>query len=96
MSPMRHTPKPLQSPRQYRALRFLVAQRCTVRFLWEHAGGNGIPQLISTLRKRGLRIEKIELEGQDRDGQKVRFCEYELQPEPVDLAKQLLAMEGAA
>ena len=91
-----NTPKPLQSPRQFRAVRLLVAQRCTVRSLWEHAGGNGIPQLISTLRKRGLLIEKIELEGQDRDGQKVRYCEYELQPESFDLAKQLLSMEGAA
>lgn len=95
MSLIHRTPKQLQSPRQYRAVRLLITQRCTVRFLWEHAGGNGIPQLISTLRKRGLRIEKIELEGKDRDGQKVRYCEYELQPESFDLAKQLLSMEGA-
>lgn len=91
-----NTPKPLQSPRQFRAVRLLIAQRCTVRFLWEHAGGNGIPQLISTLRKRGLRIEKIELEGEDRDGQKVRYCEYELKSESFDLAKHLLAMERGA
>lgn len=90
------TPKPLQSPRQHRAVRLLLAQRCTVRFLWEHAGGNGIPQLISALRKRGLRIERIRLEGKDRDGQKARYCEYELQPESFDLANQLLAMEKYA
>lgn len=96
MNPIYPTPKPLQSPRQYRAVRLLLAQPCTVRFLWEHAGGNGIPQLISTLRKRGLHIDKIELKGKDRDGQNVRYCEYELQPESLELAQRLLTMERPA
>ena len=85
--------KPLKSPRQYRAIRLLLEGNCTVRYLLEHAGGNGIPQLISTLRRRNLQIKRITLDGKDRDGRKVRFCEYELQPESFELAKHLLTME---
>lgn len=85
--------KPLGSPRQYRALKFLRERRCTVQFLLKHAGGNGIPQLISSLRYRCLHIKSVERVGTDRDGRKVKYCEYELQPESFELADLMLALE---
>jgi len=94
MNSARRFIKPLRSPRQYKALGILRVRRCTVRFLLEYIGTNGVPQLISALRSRGLHIASIELKGTDRYGRTVRYCEYELQPESYALADQLLAMEG--
>ncbi len=87
------TTKPLKSPRQYRALRELLARPCSVRHLMEYAGGNNIPQLISSLRARGLQIEPTPCSGKDRDGRSVRYCEYQLQPQSKHLASKLLSLE---
>lgn len=86
--------KPLKSPRQFRALRELIAGPCSVRHLREYAGGNNIPQLISALRVRGLQIGRIPCTGKDRDGRDVRYCEYQLQPQSKDLASKLLSLEA--
>lgn len=86
--------KPLKSPRQYRALKELLAGPCSVRHLMEHAGGNNIPQLISSLRARGLQIDPVPCSGRDRDGRDVRYCEYQLQPQSKHLASKLLSMEA--
>lgn len=86
--------KPLKSPRQYRALRELLAGPCSVRHLMKYAGGNNIPQLISSLRARGLEIEPVPCFGKDRDGREVRYCEYQLQPQSRHLAIKLLSLES--
>lgn len=88
------TVKPLKSPRQYRALRELLARPCSVRHLMKYAGGNNIPQLISSLRARGLQIEPVLCSGKDRDGRDVRYCEYQLQPQSEHLASKLLSLEA--
>ncbi|WP_136631443.1 hypothetical protein [Marinobacter salsuginis] len=88
------TTKPLKSPRQYRALRELLAGPCSVRHLMKYAGGNNIPQLISSLRARGLEIEPVPCSGKDRDGREVRHCEYQLQPQSKHLASKLLSLEA--
>lgn len=72
------TEKRLQSPRQYRALRDLMSGPCTVRELFDSVGCNGVPQLISSLRDKGLQIDTRERKGQDRDGRPVAFCVYVL------------------
>jgi len=86
--------KRLASPRQYRALRELLVSPRTVRQLQESAGGNGIPQLIASLRAKGLRIKTVFSTGKDRDGRPTRFGAYKLLPESFELTFQLLAMES--
>jgi len=80
------TPKRLESPRQYRALRELLQSPCTVRQLQKSAGGNGIPQLTSSLRAKGLLIKTEFSMGKDRDGRTTRFGTYKLLPESIELA----------
>lgn len=87
-------PRNLPSPRQYRAMRELLLSPCTVRQLQISAGGNGIPQLIASLRAKGLLIKTVFSTGKDRDGRTTRFGTYKLLPESVELAFQLLAMES--
>ncbi len=81
----------LHSPRQYRALRELMCGPRSVRQLFDSVGCNGVPQLISTLREKGLQIDTSERKSHDRDGKPVTFCVYVLHEKSRRLAFRLLA-----
>lgn len=84
------TAKRLESPRQLRALIALQQGPQTVRGLMDRAGGNGIPQLIDALRKKGLKIVTVWHQGRDRDDRFIRYCTYILSPESALLADSLI------
>jgi hypothetical protein len=84
------TAKRLESPRQLRALIAIQQQPQTVRGLMDRAGGNGIPQLVDALRKKGLKIDTTWHRGLDRDERFIRYCTYVLSPESAQLADQLI------
>ncbi|KXS53949.1 MAG: Uncharacterized protein AWU57_1661 [Marinobacter sp. T13-3] len=84
------TAKRLNSPRQLRALKALRQGPQTVRSLLDQAGGNGIPQLVASLRRKGLVIQTADHEGEDRDHRPVRYGTYSLAPESKPLADELL------
>lgn len=90
------TTKRLSSPRQYRAVLRLLKGPCTVRELLDTAGGNGAPQLIAGLRRKGLKIVTTECVGHDRDGRPCRYGQYLLQPESRPGAEFLIEMYLAA
>ncbi len=81
----------LHSPRQYRALRELLTGPRSVRQLFDSVGCNGVPQLVSALRDKGLQIDTEERKGQDRDGKAVAFCVYVLHRDSRRKAFRLLA-----
>ena len=83
--------KRLHSPRQYRALRELMSGPRTVRQLFDQIGCNGVPQLISSLRVKGLQIDTNYRKGQDRDGRPSTYCVYVLSEESRRQAFRLLA-----
>lgn len=85
------TAKRLHSPRQYRALRELMAGPRTVRQLFDSVGCNGVPQLIASLRRKALQIDTTEHQGQDRDGRPVTYSVYILHEDSQRLAFRLLA-----
>lgn len=85
------TAKRLSSPRQYRALRELMSGPRTVRQLFDSVGCNGVPQLVSSLRDKGLQIHTDERKGEDRDGRPVSYCVYVLHEDSRRLAFRLLA-----
>lgn len=84
------TAKRLNSPRQLRALKALRQGPKTVRSLLDQAGGNGIPQLVDTLREKELAIATVWHKGKDRDNRSTRYCTYELSPESAELADHLI------
>ena len=84
------TAKRLESPRQLRALIAIQQGPQTVRSLMDRAGGNGVPQLVDTLRKKGLVITKVWHKGTDRDDRSVRYCTYHLAKESAQLADWLI------
>lgn len=63
----------------------------SVRQLFDSVGCNGVPQLISTLREKGLQIDTSERKSHDRDGKPVTFCVYVLHEKSRRLAFRLLA-----
>lgn len=63
----------------------------SVRELFNSVGANGIPQLISTLRDKGLQIDNEERKGEDRDGRSVTYCAYVLNKDSRRKAFILLA-----
>lgn len=81
----------LCTPRQYRAVRQLMSGPCSVRELFISVGANGIPQLISSLRAKGLQIDTDDRKGEDRDGRPVSYCVYVLSKESQRKAFNLLA-----
>jgi len=85
------TAKRLSSPHQYRALRELMSGPRTVRQLFDQIGCNGVPQLISSLRVKGLQIDTNYRKGQDRDGRPSTYCVYVLSEESRRQAFRLLA-----
>lgn len=85
------TAKRLNSPRQNRALLALRQGPQTVRDLFRVAGCTGVPQLIASLRRKGLVIITEDRQGKDRDGRAVWFGIYSLSPESEELADQLTA-----
>jgi len=85
------TAKRLTSPRHYRALQELLKGPRTIRQLIDKTGANGIPQLIVSLKNKGLRIDTIERTGVDRDGRHVWYGEYILLDESRQLAEKLIA-----
>lgn len=84
------TAQRLTSPRHYRALRELLKGPQTVRQLLFTAGGNGIPQLIASLRSKGLVIATVDRKGRDRDQRPVMYCQYILHRDSHKLAEQLI------
>ena len=84
------TAKRLESPRQLRALIAIQQGPQTVRALMDRAGGNGIPQLVDALRKKGLKIDTTWHRGADRDDRPIRYCTYLLSPESAQLADNLV------
>lgn len=84
------TAKRLESPRQLRALIAIQQGPETVRSLMDRAGGNGIPQLVDALRKKGLKIDTTWHRGSDRDDRFIRYCTYHLSPESAQLADNLV------
>lgn len=95
---MKKTPAPtakrLLSPRQYRALRELLTGPRSVRQLFDSTGSNGVPQLIASLKAKGLEIDTIDRVGFDRDGRKVYFGVYYLEEESRALASELIEDYG--
>ncbi|MEQ5837455.1 hypothetical protein [Marinobacter sp. NFXS9] len=92
------TAKRLQSPRHYRALIRLMKGPATVRQLMDAAGCNGVPQIVACLRRKGLLIDVRDCSGFDRDGLTVRYGKYELNPQSIELAEDLInsfSPEGA-
>lgn len=85
------TTKRLSSPRQYRALIELMKGPCTVRELFNSVGANGIPQLVASLRAKGLEIKTDDRKGRDRDENPVTYCEYVLSKDSRRLAFRLIA-----
>jgi len=92
---MRKTPatttKRLCSPRQYRTVIELIKGPRTIRELFNSVGANGIPQVIASLRAKGLKIHTQERTGRDRDDRPVTFCVYVLDRESRRLAFRLMA-----
>lgn len=84
------TAKRLSSPRQYRALRELLSGPRTVRQLFDSVGCNGVPQLVASLRCKGLQIDTKDLTGPDRDDNPTTYCVYVLHKESRRLAFRLL------
>ncbi|WP_339664766.1 hypothetical protein [uncultured Marinobacter sp.] len=72
------TTKRLSSPRQYRALLLLMKGPRSVRELFDRIPCNGVPQLIGSLRDKGLQIDTIEFKTRDRDDKSVTYCAYVL------------------
>ncbi|EBA00264.1 hypothetical protein [Marinobacter sp. ELB17] len=91
---MKHAPgakaKHLNSPLQFRALGELMKGPQSVRQLFNTAGTNGVPQLISRLCNKGLRIDTEDRQGQNRDGQDCNYKVYKINPASRGLAQQLL------
>jgi biotin operon repressor len=85
------TTKRLSSPRQYRALHQLLSGPRSVRELFTSVGCNGVPQLISTLRDKGLHIETLNQKGKDRDGHSVTYSLYVLHDDSRHQADRLMA-----
>jgi hypothetical protein len=85
------TTKRLSSPHHYRALMLLMKGPRTVRELFNSVGANGIPQLVASLRAKGLKINTQERKGHDRDDKPVTYCVYILNIESRRLAFRLLA-----
>lgn len=85
------TAKRLSSHRQFRCVRELMKGPCTVRELFNSVGANGIPQLVASLRAKGLKIDTAERKGHDRDDKPVTFCVYVLHPDSRRRAFRLLA-----
>jgi len=82
--------KRLSSPRQLRALLLLQQGPRTVRDLAQQIGCNGVPQLIATLREKGLTIRVEWQEGRDRDSRKVKYGRYHLVQDSAHLADRLI------
>ena len=89
MSPKKATPKKLYCPRQLRVLARLVRRSATVRELFNIAGNNPA-ETIRQLRNAGVDIVMSWTNGQDQDGQKIRFGVYHLPDEAKRLARQML------
>ncbi len=91
---MKKTPAPtakrLLSPRQYRALRELLTGPRSVRQLFDKVGCNGVPQLISALKAKGLVIHNVERTGFDRDGRKIHYGVYRIDLCSVNLAAEMV------
>ena len=84
------TAKRLNSPRQFRALSELMEGPCTVRQLLAIVGGNGIPQLVAGLRRKGLVIDTTPCPGTDRDNRRCIYGEYSLCPISRPAAERLM------
>lgn len=85
------TTKRLSSPRQYRALLLLMKGPRSVRELFDRIPCNGVPQLIGSLRDKGLQIDTIEFKTRDRDDKSVTYCAYVLHKDCRRLAFRLMA-----
>lgn len=85
------TTKRLSSPRQYRALLLLMKGPRSVRELFDRIPCNGVPQLIGSLRDKGLQIDTIDFKTRDRDDKPVTYCAYVLNQESRRKAFNLLA-----
>ena len=85
------TTKRLSSPRQYRALMLLMKGPQSVRDLFNRVCANGVPQLIASLRAKGLQIDTVERKIHDKDGRPVTYCVYVLHRNSHRLAFRLLA-----
>lgn len=85
------TTKRLSSPRQYRALMLLMKGPQSVRDLFNRVCANGVPQLIASLRAKGLQIDTVERKTHDKDGRPVTYCVYVLHRNSHRLAFRLLA-----
>jgi hypothetical protein len=84
------TAKRLNSPRQFRALSELMKGPRTIRQLFDIVGGNGMPQVIETLRKKGVVIITTPQTGTDRDQRPCKFGQYILCPTSRLAAEWLL------
>lgn len=85
------TTKRLSSPRQYRALMLLMKGPRSVRELFDRIPCNGVPQLIASLRGKGLQIDTNERKTRDKDNRPVTYSVYVLNRKSHRLAFRLLA-----
>ncbi|MBY5961718.1 hypothetical protein [Marinobacter nauticus] len=63
----------------------------SVRDLFNRVCANGVPQLIASLRAKGLQIDTVERKTHDKDGRLVTYCVYVLHRKSHRLAFRLLA-----
>lgn len=85
------TTKRLSSDRQYKCLLLLMKGPRSVRELFDRIPCNGVPQLIASLRDKGLQIDTEERKTRDRKSRPVTFFVYVLNRKSHRLAFRLLA-----
>jgi hypothetical protein len=66
----------IENPRMVRAIKALLKAPCKREDLDRIAGASNSPELVACLRRRGLRIPCMMVEGVDRDGVKVKYGVY--------------------
>ena len=75
--------KPILNPRQERAVRLLMAGPKMRKELDREAGCINAPELVSQLRKMGLKILCTKISIVDRDGKVCKCGRYEFAPEAL-------------
>jgi hypothetical protein len=90
-----HHAQRLSSPRQSKALLLLIKGPRSVRELFDKIPCNGVPQLIASLRAKGLQIDRDERKTLDLNNRPVTYyCVYVLNHRSHRQAFRLLAEYG--
>ncbi|MQX53924.1 hypothetical protein [Alcanivorax sediminis] len=87
---LNHTGLRPLSKRQFRAVSLLLTRDISPLDVERLAGCRNGPELVATLRRRGLQIDTLEDRKPDRDGRTCRTGLYRLRELSRDLAEALL------